>query len=83
MNNIIDENCSLADAWSMVLSNISRSNQLTEQVFDEIETKLVDLIDAFTRTGYNKKKCHLNYLGEINKSRTLDKLEWMLFKSIE
>lgn len=65
MNNIIDENCPLADAWSMILSNMSRSSQLTEKVFDEMETKLLGLIDAFTRTDYNKKKCHLNYLGEV------------------
>lgn len=65
MRNIIDENCPLSDAWSMILSNISRSSQLTEQVFDETEASLVDLIDAFTRTDYNKKKCHLNYLGMI------------------
>lgn len=65
VNNIIDENCPLADAWSMVLSNISRSSGSTEQVFDEMETRMVELINAFTRTDYNKKKCHLNYLGEI------------------
>lgn len=66
VNHIIDENCPLADAWSMVLSNVSRSNELTELVFDEMETKMVQLIDAFTRIDYNKKKCHLNYLGKCN-----------------
>lgn len=65
VNHIIDEECPLADAWSMVLSNISRSSQLTKQVFDELEPKLVELINAFTRTDYNKKKCHLNYLGKL------------------
>lgn len=49
----------------MVLSNISRSNALAEQVFDEIQCKLNDLLSAFTRIDYNKKKCHLNYLGPI------------------
>lgn len=55
----------MADAWSMILSNTSRSSQLTEKVFDEMEPSLLELIDAFTRTDYNKKKCHLNYLGPI------------------
>lgn len=49
----------------MVLSNISRSHPVAEQVFDEIDNKLNDLISAFVRIDYNKKKCHLNYLGEF------------------
>lgn len=65
--NVIDEDCPLADAWSMVLSNISRSQTLAEQVFGEIENRIPDLVKAFTRTDYNKKKCHLNYLGECAK----------------
>lgn len=50
----------------MVLSNISRPNHLAEGVFEALEDKMLELIDAFSRTDYNKKKCHLNYLGELN-----------------
>lgn len=49
----------------MVLSNISRPHHLAEKIFDQIESKISQLITAFTRTDYNKKKCHLNYLGEF------------------
>lgn len=62
--NIIDENCPLADAWSMVLSNVSRSQTSAQQIFGQIEKRIPDLVKAFTRTDYNKKKCHLNYLGK-------------------
>lgn len=63
---VIDEDCPLADPWSMVLSNISRPHHLAENVFVEIESKIEKLITAFTRIDYNKKKCHLNYLGNFN-----------------
>lgn len=49
----------------MVVSNASRSQTLAEQVFSEIENQIPELVKAFTRTDYNKKKCHLNYLGEL------------------
>lgn len=62
----------MADAWSMVLSNISRSQTLAEQVFGEIENRIPDLVKAFTRTDYNRKKCHLNYLGECVKLLALE-----------
>lgn len=65
---ILDENCPLADAWAMVLSNISRPESLAERVVDEIEANgnnlLEKLVSAFTRTEFNKKTCNLNYLGE-------------------
>lgn len=48
----------------MVLSNVSRSQTLAQQIFGEIEKRIPDLVKAFTRTDYNKKKCHLNYLGK-------------------
>lgn len=62
---ILDKNCSLADAWAMVLSNISRPEQLAAQVFDEIENSIEQMVNAFTRIDYNTEKCHLNYLGPI------------------
>lgn len=60
---ILDENCALADAWSMVLSNVSRPEQLAEQAFNESQSQIEALVTAFTRIGYNKNKCHLNYLS--------------------
>lgn len=65
---ILDENCPLSDAWAMVLSNISRTEFLAERVIDDIEQSeknlLEKLVSAFTRNGFNKKNCNLNYLGE-------------------
>lgn len=64
---ILDENCPLADAWAMVLSNLSRTESLAERVVADIvqsEKNLVEkLVSAFTRNGFNKKNCNLNYLG--------------------
>lgn len=65
---ILDPECALADAWAMVLSNVSRPENLIEQVLDELLTKATqinDLISCFTKIDYNKKKCNLNYLGPI------------------
>lgn len=65
---ILDENHPLADAWAMVLSNVSRTEWLAERVIDDIEQSeknlLERLVSAFTRNGFNKKNCNLNYLGE-------------------
>ncbi|KAJ6633307.1 Protein HGH1 like [Pseudolycoriella hygida] len=66
---ILDENCALADAWAMILSNISRTELLAKRVMNDIqssEDKLLEkLVSAFTRVDFNKKNCHLNYLGPI------------------
>lgn len=64
-NKIVDTNCVLADAWAMVLSNISRPEALAAKVFDKVERIIEGLVNAFTRIDYNTKKCHLNYLGPI------------------
>lgn len=65
----LNEDCPIADAWAMVLSNISRPERLIESVVDDLlardSTKLNELVSCFTRIGYNKHKCHLNYLGPI------------------
>lgn len=63
VKNILDENCVVADAWAMVLSNISRPENLVDDVIDALESKIRNLVTAFTRVDYNKKGCHLNYLG--------------------
>ena len=66
IENILDENCPIADAFSMVLSNISRQENLAEKVLDELKPDdLEKLVACFTKNNYNKKKCHLNYLGPI------------------
>lgn len=63
--NILNPECALADAWSMILSNISRPESLVNNVWTICEEKIDDLVSAFVRTDYNKKNCHLNYLGSI------------------
>lgn len=65
VDKVIDADCPLADAWAMLLSNISRSEQLATQVFDEIESRVEHLVNAFSRVNYNTQKCHLNYLASI------------------
>lgn len=64
---ILDDDCAIADAWAMVLCNVSRPEELIEAVLDELftkETQLSELVTCFTKVAFNKKKCHLNYLGE-------------------
>lgn len=47
------------------MSNLSRPESLAESVFTDAEDSLESLVTAFTKIDYNKKKCHLNYLGPI------------------
>lgn len=68
VDHIIDENCILADAWTMLLSNLSRSEDIVEDIYIKLEKHMDQLVTAFTNTSYNKKKCHLNYLGECIQS---------------
>lgn len=70
MRFILDADCPIADAWAMVLSNISRPESHVERVVDELlrddgANKLNALVSCFTRLDYNQHKCHLNYLGPI------------------
>lgn len=55
----------------MILSNVSRTESLAERVIDDIEqgekNLLEKLVSAFTRNGFNKRNCNLNYLGECKK----------------
>lgn len=66
IKNIKDPECRIADAWTMVLSNISRSSELAEQVFTDMKDHIEELVNVFSRIDYNKHKCHLNYLGKWN-----------------
>lgn len=66
---ILDENCTLADAWAMVVSNISRPSNYAEKVVDYLcfEEDLINkLVSCFARVNFNKKNCNLNYLGKKN-----------------
>lgn len=49
----------------MVLSNISRPEQLVERVIDAVEADIRNLVSAFTQINFNQKNCHLNYLGTM------------------
>ena len=67
-NEILDENSKYSDAWTMMLSNISRPEALVEQVLDKllkIENSIDKLVSCFTIIGYNKNKGNLNYLGPL------------------
>ncbi|XP_013103645.1 protein HGH1 homolog isoform X1 [Stomoxys calcitrans] len=65
---ITDENAALADAWCMVLSNLSRVELLAYNILDELETNpksLLQMAKAFAKLDYNTKKNKLHYLGPI------------------
>lgn len=66
ITNVMDENSKLADPFVMILSNISRNENLVDQVlseFDKFEQCIEKLVTCFTRTAFNKQKQNLNYLG--------------------
>lgn len=60
---VLDPECDLADAWAMVLSNISRLNHLVDSVIDLLQSDIRNLVSAFTHINFNQKKCHLDYLS--------------------
>ncbi|XP_017856034.1 PREDICTED: protein HGH1 homolog isoform X1 [Drosophila arizonae] len=62
---ISDEQAELADAWSMVLSNLTRVESLVPAILDTLEPTLLQLAKAFAKLDYNKKKCKLHYLASI------------------
>ncbi|KAH8311434.1 hypothetical protein KR044_006319 [Drosophila immigrans] len=62
---IIDEQAELADAWSMVLSNLTRVESLVHGILDTLEPTLSQLAKAFAQLDYNKKKSKLHYLAPI------------------
>ncbi|ALC45278.1 CG6073 [Drosophila busckii] len=65
VDQIIDEQAVLADAWSMVLSNLSRCESLVPSILDTLEPMLGDLAKAFVNLDYKKKKSKLHYLAPI------------------
>ncbi|XP_011190364.1 protein HGH1 homolog [Zeugodacus cucurbitae] len=65
---IVDENSKLADPWTMVLSNLTRSEKLVEDIIVELEndsTTMPALLKAFTKLDYNKQNMKLHYLAAI------------------
>lgn len=60
-----DEQAELADAWSMVLSNLTRVESLVHPILDTLEPSLQQLAKAFAQLDYNKKKSKLHYLAPI------------------
>nr|XP_014085491.1 protein HGH1 homolog [Bactrocera oleae] len=65
---IVDENSKSADPWTMVLSNLTRSENLVEEIIVELEkesTTVPKLLEAFTKLDYNKQNMKLHYLAAI------------------
>uniref|UniRef100_A0A1B0CZT4 Uncharacterized protein n=1 Tax=Phlebotomus papatasi TaxID=29031 RepID=A0A1B0CZT4_PHLPP len=65
-DSILNENDKLADPWCMILCNISRQEELVEEVLEEFDRdpqKLNKLVTCFTRIGFNKAGCNLHYIG--------------------
>lgn len=65
---ILNENSTLADPCAMFLSNISRPRANVEQVLDSlltIEHSIERLLTAFTRKQFNKKDMKLDYIGPV------------------
>ncbi|XP_030376306.1 protein HGH1 homolog [Scaptodrosophila lebanonensis] len=68
IQHICDEQAELADAWSMVLSNMTRVESLVHEILDTLERDeqtLPKLAKVFAQLDYNKKKSKLHYLGPI------------------
>jgi hypothetical protein len=68
----MDENCATADLCTMILSNLSRPEHLIERIMDQLEkyeTIVEKMVACYTRIEFNKKKQHLNYLGEWTKKK--------------
>lgn len=68
VDEILDENSTLADPCAMFLSNISRPRANVEHVIDvllSIEHSIDRLLTAFTRKQFNQKGMSLHYIGPI------------------
>lgn len=65
VKHIVDEQAELADAWSMVLSNLTRVELLVHSILDTLEPSLQQVSKAFAQLDYNKKKSKLHYLAPI------------------
>lgn len=54
-----------ADRFCMILSNLTRTPENVDKVFDFIENSLDDLIGIFTKNHYNKNGANLHYLASF------------------
>ncbi|XP_053695682.1 protein HGH1 homolog [Sabethes cyaneus] len=83
---VVNENSKTADAWSMVLCNMTRPEHLVEAVVNQllkIEYAFEKLATCFTRISFNKQKGHLNYLGPLFSNLSQSKQGRELFCSRE
>lgn len=67
ISEIFDENSMISDPLTMLLSNISRHQDLVDEVIDlllEKKDTIDKLVTCFTRQ-FNKKGMQLNYIGMI------------------
>lgn len=68
LDEILNENSTLADPCAMFLSNISRPRQNVEQVLDAllaVEHSIERLLTSFTRKEFNQKGMKLDYIAPI------------------
>lgn len=68
LDEILNENSTLADPCAMFLSNMSRPRQNVEQVLEvllSVEHSLERLLTCFTRKEFNKKGMKLDYIAPI------------------
>lgn len=68
LDEILNENSTLADPCTMFLSNITRPRGNVEQVLDilmSVEHTLDRLLTAFTRKQFNQKGMKLDYIGPV------------------
>ncbi|XP_037934954.1 protein HGH1 homolog [Teleopsis dalmanni] len=68
VKHITDENSEFADAWAMVLCNMSRVERLVNDMLDEMEKDeniFFKLGKSFSKLNYNKKNSKLHYLGPL------------------
>ena len=66
---ICDADSQFSDHCCMIVSNISRTNTGSKQCYDILFKNdpnfLSLLLDVFSNTNYNKRKCNLDYLGSV------------------
>lgn len=68
LDEIVDENSSLAEPCAMLLSNLSRPRDLVGNVLETLlqtEHSVEKLMTSFTRVDHNKKGMQLDYVGPI------------------
>lgn len=68
VDEILNENSTLADPCAMFLSNLSRPKANVEQVLDvlsSMEHSIDRLLTAFTRKQFNQKEMNLDYIGPV------------------